>query len=150
MGKYMYLYEFLQGTFSKPGFRYSGMRYIGLQNRLDLMVRKLSKPSFYCSLQSGDNKFDTIIVGLVTHGTDRYIWAFLVPGMAPHQQKVAVAWLDAVDKEFDILERGSRQTRALNQALVLHEDQTITWAEDRRWDQCMKLAKVLEAGISSF
>lgn len=63
--------------------------------------------------------------------------------MTAHEQEVALAWLDAVDQEFDILAREGRQMRALNQVLVLHEDQTITWAEDKRWDRVMEIANAL-------
>ncbi|KAI6149684.1 Alpha/Beta hydrolase protein [Pisolithus tinctorius] len=81
--------------------------------------------------------------GLVTHGTDRCLWALRVPIMSLPQKRVAVAWLDAIDKELSILEREGKQTRALNQALTLREDQTIGWVEDKDWDQLMEIVKVL-------
>jgi len=74
---------------------------------------------------------------------DSCFWALRLSTMTPHQKKVALAWLDAVDQEFDILVRDGRQMRALNQALVLHEDQTITWADDKRWDRVKEVAKAL-------
>ncbi|KAI6164473.1 Alpha/Beta hydrolase protein [Pisolithus thermaeus] len=81
--------------------------------------------------------------GLVTHGTDSCLWALRVPIMSFPQKEVAVAWLDAIDKEFSILESEGKQTRALNQALTLREDQTIDWEEDRDWHRLMGVAKVL-------
>jgi hypothetical protein len=59
------------------------------------------------------------------------------------QKKVAVAWLDAIDDEFAILEREGKPKRPLNQALTLREDQTIEWQEDKRWDQFMGIVEVL-------
>jgi hypothetical protein len=59
------------------------------------------------------------------------------------QKEVAVAWLDAIDKEFEILEREGKPTQPLNQALTLKEDQTIAWEEDKKWEQLMEIAKVL-------
>ncbi|KAI6044174.1 Alpha/Beta hydrolase protein [Pisolithus marmoratus] len=81
--------------------------------------------------------------GYVTHATDRCIWALRVPILNSQQREVAMAWLDAIDKEFSILERQRKQTRVLNEALTLREDQTIGWAEDRDWDRLMEIAKVL-------
>ncbi|KAG8221138.1 Alpha/Beta hydrolase protein [Butyriboletus roseoflavus] len=81
--------------------------------------------------------------GLVTHGTDRCFWALRVPSLTAAQKEVAVAWLDAIDKEFQILEREGKPTRPLHQALTLREDQTIAWQDDKRWDQLMNVAKVL-------
>ncbi|KAF9233740.1 Alpha/Beta hydrolase protein [Melanogaster broomeanus] len=81
--------------------------------------------------------------GLVTHGTDRCFWALRVPSMNVPQKEVAVAWLDAIDKEFEILEREGKPTRALNQALTLKENQTIAWEDDKRFAQLMEVAKVL-------
>lgn len=63
--------------------------------------------------------------------------------MTASQKEVAVAWLDAIDKEVEILEREGKATRPLNQALTLREDQTIAWQDDKRWDQLMNIAKVL-------
>lgn len=63
--------------------------------------------------------------------------------MTASQKEVAVAWLDAIDKEVEILEREGKATRPLNQALTLREDQTIAWQDDQRWDQLMNIAKVL-------
>ncbi|KAH0836860.1 Alpha/Beta hydrolase protein [Lanmaoa asiatica] len=82
-------------------------------------------------------------IGLVTHGTDRCFWALRVPSLTAPQKEVAVAWLNAIDKEFEILEREGKPTRPLNQALTLKEDQTITWQDDEKWDQLMNIAKVL-------
>ncbi|KAG8221109.1 Alpha/Beta hydrolase protein [Butyriboletus roseoflavus] len=80
---------------------------------------------------------------LVTHGTDRCFRALRVPSLTAAQKEVAVAWLDAIDKEFEILEREGKPTRPLHQALTLREDQTIAWQNDKRWDQLMNIAKVL-------
>lgn len=86
---------------------------------------------------------DSFLLGLVTHGTDRCFWALRVPSLTAPQKKVAIAWLDAIDKEFEILEREGKPTRPLNQALTLREDQTIAWQDDKRWDQLMNIVKVL-------
>ncbi|KAH7890931.1 Alpha/Beta hydrolase protein [Phlebopus sp. FC_14] len=81
--------------------------------------------------------------GLVTHATDRCFWALRVPSMNVPQKEVAVAWLDAIDKEFEILECEGQPMHPLNTALTLKEDQTIEWVEDKRWDHLMTIAKVL-------
>jgi len=81
--------------------------------------------------------------GYVTHGTDRSFWALRVPNLNASQKKVAVAWLDAIDAEVNILEREGRPTRPLTQALTLREDQTVAWQEDKRWDEVMNIVKVL-------
>ncbi|KAN0088307.1 Alpha/Beta hydrolase fold [Tylopilus felleus] len=81
--------------------------------------------------------------GFVTHGTDRCFWALRLPSLTDPQKKVAVAWLDAIDDEFAILEREGKPKRPLNQALTLREDQTIEWQEDKRWDQFMGIVEVL-------
>ncbi|KAF8836936.1 alpha/beta-hydrolase [Paxillus ammoniavirescens] len=87
--------------------------------------------------------------GLVTHGTDRCFWALRVPSMTLPQKEVALAWLDAIDKEFEILEREGKSTRPLNQALTLKEDQTIAWEGDKKWEQLMEIVKVLPGEGSS-
>lgn len=81
--------------------------------------------------------------GLVTHGTDSCLWALRSPILSIPQKEVAVAWLDAIDTEFSILEREGKQTRALNQVLTLQEDHSIGWVEDKDWDRLMEIAKVL-------
>ncbi|KAG9313242.1 Alpha/Beta hydrolase protein [Chiua virens] len=81
--------------------------------------------------------------GFVTHATDRCFWALRVPSLSAPQKQVAVAWLDAIDNEFKLLEREGKPTRPLNQALTLREDQTIAWQYDEKWDQLMDIAKVL-------
>ncbi|KAG6335996.1 hypothetical protein ID866_3091 [Astraeus odoratus] len=81
--------------------------------------------------------------GLVTHGTDRCFWALRLPNMSLPQKEVAIAWLDAIDEEFERLECSRKQMRPLNQALTLQEDQTIAWAEDKHWDRLMAIAKIL-------
>lgn len=82
-------------------------------------------------------------IGLVTHGTDRCLWALRVPTLTDPQKKVAVAWLDAIDKAIETVEREGKPTRPLNQALTLREDQTIAWQDDKKWDRLMDIVKVL-------
>ncbi|EGN97031.1 hypothetical protein SERLA73DRAFT_93724 [Serpula lacrymans var. lacrymans S7.3] len=81
--------------------------------------------------------------GYVTHATDRPFWALRVPTMTSSQTEVAKAWLDAVDQEIAILEKEGKPTRGLNEALTLKTDQTIAWAEDKRFDSLMEVAKIL-------
>ena len=82
-------------------------------------------------------------VGYVTHGTDRCFWALRLPNLTDAQQKVAIAWLDAVDKEVEILEREGKPTRPVHEALTLREDQTIAWQVDARWDRLMDIVSTL-------
>lgn len=69
--------------------------------------------------------------------------------MSASQKRVAVAWLDAIDNEFMILEREGKPTRPLNQALTLREDQTIAWQDDERWGRAMEIVKLLPGEGSS-
>ncbi|KAH7926008.1 alpha/beta-hydrolase [Leucogyrophana mollusca] len=81
--------------------------------------------------------------GWVTHGTDRVFWALRKPSMTAAQIQTAVAWLDAVDKEIAILESEGRAMQAVTKILTLNEDHSISWNDDKRWDQLMKIAKIL-------
>lgn len=83
------------------------------------------------------------ISGLVTHATDRVLWSLRLPILTDPQKRVAVDWLDVIDKEIKTLEREGKPTRPLNQALTLREDKTIAWQDDKRWDQIMDMLTVL-------
>lgn len=79
----------------------------------------------------------------MTHGTDRWFWALRLPALTASDKRVAIAWLNAIDKETEALEREGKPTRPLKQTLTLMEDQTIEWQEDRKWDQFIDIIKVL-------
>jgi len=46
-----------------------------------------------------------MIIGYVTHGTDRALWAFRKPVLTPEQVNIARSWLDAVDDAVRQAER---------------------------------------------
>jgi carboxylesterase type B len=82
------------------------------------------------------------IGGYVTHATDRCLWALRIPSLDLQTTK-ALEWLDAVDKEVEILERDGPSDRPLDQALTLKEDQSIGWSQDARYDHLLAIAGVL-------
>ncbi|KAG2363174.1 Alpha/Beta hydrolase protein [Suillus spraguei] len=81
--------------------------------------------------------------GWVTHGTDRCFWALRIPSMNYPQTKKAIEWLDAFDKEIAALEQQDKPMHELDEALTMQEDQSIVWAEDKRWAELMNIAKIL-------
>lgn len=87
--------------------------------------------------------FEVHVTGLVTHGTDRCLWALRTPSMNYPQTKKAIEWLDAFDKEIAALEQHGKPMHGLNEVLTLKEDQSIEWAEDERWNELMNVVKVL-------
>ncbi|PSS37448.1 hypothetical protein PHLCEN_2v655 [Hermanssonia centrifuga] len=82
-------------------------------------------------------------LGLVTHGTDRPLWAFRLPSLLPDQVEIARAWLDAVAHELESVEKEGVMKRSATQILALKEDKTIGWIEDEKWDRYMALRHVL-------
>ncbi|EPQ55190.1 carboxylesterase [Gloeophyllum trabeum ATCC 11539] len=86
-------------------------------------------------------------LGYVTHGSDRVMWALRIPSLEYDQAVTAGAWLDRIDKEIKEIEGKSAGALAdgdLKTVLALREDKTIGWIEDKRWDELMKIASVLE------
>ncbi|KAF8137391.1 Alpha/Beta hydrolase protein [Boletus edulis] len=83
------------------------------------------------------------IEGYVTHATDRCLWMVRIPSLSLSQKEKALEWLDAVDKEVEILEREDHSSRPLDQALMLKEDQSIVWSLDARWNRFLAIAGVL-------
>lgn len=81
--------------------------------------------------------------GWVTHATDRCFWALRIPSMNYPQMKKAIEWLDAFDKEIAALEQQGKPMHELDEALTMQEDQSIVWAEDKRWAELMNVAKIL-------
>ncbi|KAG6377518.1 hypothetical protein JVT61DRAFT_15326 [Boletus reticuloceps] len=83
------------------------------------------------------------IGGYVTHATDRCLWMVRIPSLSLSQKEKALEWLDAVDKEVEILEREDHSGRPLDQALTLKEDQSMVWSLDARWNRFLAIAGVL-------
>lgn len=84
----------------------------------------------------------------MTHGTDRSLWAFRLPVLTSAQIDVARAWLDAIDEEVEKMKsKGSEynfeENGGVKEVLALKKDMTIGWAVDERWEEIMKLTKVL-------
>lgn len=63
--------------------------------------------------------------------------------MTSDQIETARKWLSAIDSETRAIEAAGRPLRDARSVLTLHEDRTIAWAEDRKYDEVMRLAKVL-------
>ena len=78
-------------------------------------------------------------LGYVTHGTDRSLWAFRLPILNPDQVSVARSWLDAIDEE----KAKQGENRSPTDVLVLDEDRSIHWVEDRKWEAKLKLGEIL-------
>lgn len=82
-------------------------------------------------------------LGYVTHATDRPLWCLRVPILTPDQLETARKWLTTIDSETAAIEAAGRPLRDVHAVLTLHEDRAIAWAEDRKYDEVMRLAKVL-------
>jgi hypothetical protein len=83
----------------------------------------------------------------VTHGTDRTLWTFCVPGLTSPQVEVARAWLNAIDQAMQELEQRHTNERGLKEVLTLQADKQIEWALDGNWDDAMKMRKLLPGEI---
>ena len=77
----------------------------------------------------------------MTHASDRCLWAVRIPNLSTQTEK-ALEWLDAVDREVEILEREGPSDRPLDQALTLKED-SIAWSQDTRYERFLTIAGVL-------
>ena len=86
---------------------------------------------------------DLRILGYVTHGTDRLFWALRIPQMTQPQVAVAVAWLDAIDREIENVEREGKPIKPLDEVLMLKADKTIAWGKDEKYNSRMEIVKVL-------
>lgn len=84
--------------------------------------------------------------GYVTHATDQSIWTYRVPDLASDETKVALAWLDEVAKEVEKLGSHEQHPRGVREVLALTKDKTIEWIEDTKWDEMMRLARMLRGG----
>ncbi|KAA1466532.1 carboxylesterase [Dentipellis sp. KUC8613] len=81
--------------------------------------------------------------GYVTHATDRSIWALRRPALEPSQVEVAKAWLDTIASTVRDLESGAGSGHGLDEVLTLEESKKIGRTKDARWEELMKLSKVL-------
>ena len=81
--------------------------------------------------------------GYVTHATDRVLWCYREPGLNEGERKIALTWLNTVENEMRAIEKETPSAKAPNFALTLREDKTIGWDTDKRYDELMRLAKVL-------
>ena len=82
-------------------------------------------------------------LGYVTHGTDRPLWAFRSPILEPSQINVARQWLTTISQEVEALEKQGPNGRSPKESLTLKADRSISWEEDERWDEIMRLRLVL-------
>lgn len=81
------------------------------------------------------------MIGYVTHGSDRSLWAFRLPILEPPQVDVARNWLNAIAEAVQDVEKGNM--RGVRDILTLKEDRTIEWTVDGRWDELMRLKVAL-------
>lgn len=92
----------------------------------------------YTSVSKSDSKL-ICLVGYVTHGCDRLIWALREPSLQGDQKEIAVSWLNRIYEELAAARSiGSNYRRPLTSVLTLKEDKTIDWIDDARWDEMMK------------
>ncbi|KAF9528954.1 carboxylesterase [Crepidotus variabilis] len=84
--------------------------------------------------------------GFVTHACDRHLWTLRLPSLEPGQDDVARAWVRRIAEETEAdnseLEGAEVDVKRM---LTLKENKTIGWTEDARWDEMLKLAKVIGA-----
>lgn len=88
-----------------------------------------------------------ISAGYVTHASDRILWSLRVPSLLPDQVIVAEAWLDAIESNLKALSINSTPTRSVREVLTLTENREIKWTTDERWEEMMKLARILPGEI---
>ena len=65
------------------------------------------------------------------------------------QADVARAWLDTIAREVKELEAKGSSDRNVREVLTLKEDRTITWTEDKTWEEVSRLLKVLPGETES-
>lgn len=82
-------------------------------------------------------------IGLVTHGTDRALWAFRLPSLEEDEVDVARQWLKAIEEATQAGERGEGLKRGEREIMLLDKDRNIGWSTDERWDEVMRLLVVL-------
>lgn len=84
------------------------------------------------------------MTGYVTHASDRCLWAYRIPNLiTDYERRKGLEWLDAVDREVEIVEREGHPGPPLDQALMLREDHSIGWSHDARWEHFLSIANVL-------
>lgn len=84
-----------------------------------------------------------VLSGYVTHGTDRVLWAFRIPGLTDSQVDIARAWLDAIDQATQELDLSHPGRRNLKEVLALQANKQIEWTVDEDWDEATKMRKLL-------
>lgn len=78
--------------------------------------------------------------GYVTHGCDRLLWAYRIPTLEKDQLEVAKAWLNKTANEVDAMNKsGKSPERNPRRILSLNEDRSISWIDDAKWEEIMKL-----------
>ena len=80
-------------------------------------------------------------LGYVTHATDRPLWTVRLPVLQDDQASVARSWVSTVADYVRRAEAG--QGLPLKTVLALTEEKEIREAEDGKWDEYMRLSKVL-------
>ena len=63
----------------------------------------------------------------------------------PDQADIARAWLMAIEKETRALADAGRPLHAAKEVLVLREDKSIGWEDDKIYESIMRLAEALPA-----
>jgi len=82
------------------------------------------------------------LIGYVTHGCDRLLWALRIPSLEKSQVEVARLWLTKVAKEVEATSSGKMRFNP-RRILTLKEDMTIEWMDDKKWDELTKLRDTL-------
>ncbi|KAI0717067.1 carboxylesterase [Earliella scabrosa] len=80
-------------------------------------------------------------LGYVTHATDRPLWTVRLPVLQDDQASVARSWVSTVAEYVRRAEAG--QGLPLKTVLALTEEKEIREVEDGKWDEYMRLSKVL-------
>ncbi len=90
---------------------------------------------------SSEKKNVDVLLGYVTHATDRVLWCYCEPLLTEEQLAVAREWLSTVDKDSRALGQGLRKDS--KEVLVLDENKAISWQNDAQWDDLLSVARIL-------
>ncbi|KJA19623.1 hypothetical protein HYPSUDRAFT_44186 [Hypholoma sublateritium FD-334 SS-4] len=78
--------------------------------------------------------------GYVTHGCDRLLWAYRIPSLEKDQLEVAKTWLDKMADEVNAMNKSGKSPESSpRKILSLNEDRSISWTDDAKWEEIMKL-----------
>jgi hypothetical protein len=84
--------------------------------------------------------------GYVTHATDQVLWHYRETVLTVEERNIALAWLRAIDEEVSKLENSGDKPMEgeVSRAFFLHEDKSMGWDVDHRFDEFMRFMEVLE------